>query len=145
MIKFNQNFTHKPFGDSDEDGWLITRVLRSEDHILEFMYSHDNRLVEEIRVRVILDHSDDTVLLLLKITDVGAMIGGESPTQGQYSEPSGGPTGTAEIMPRGRDGWHRTGPLAVVRCRAKYSGDGRTRLGPPGPTRQGILSIVRHT
>ena len=34
----------------------------------------------------------------------------------------GAPRGTAGIMPRGRDGWHRTGPLAVVRCRAKSFG-----------------------
>ena len=70
------------------------------------MYSHDNRLVEEIRARVILDHSDGTVLLLFKIIDVGAMIGGESFTQGQYSEPSGGPTGDGE------DNAKRTGRVA---------------------------------
>jgi len=51
---------------------------------------------------------------------------------GQCSEPSGGPTGTAGIMPRRRD-W--TGPLTVVLCRSSYAGDGRARLGPPGPTR----------
>ena len=37
------------------------------------------------------------------------------------------PRGAAGIMPRGRGGWHRTGPLAVVRCRAKYWEDGRAR------------------
>ena len=40
----------------------------------------------------------------------------------------GAPRETAGIMPRGRDGWHRTGPLAVVRCRAKYWEDGRAML-----------------
>jgi len=50
----------------------------------------------------------------------------------QCSEPSGGPTGTAGIMPRRRDG---TGPLTVVLGRSSCSGDGRARLGPPGPTR----------
>ena len=43
----------------------------------------------------------------------------------------GAPRGTAGIMPRGRDGWHRTGPLAVVRCRAKSSGDGRAPHARP--------------
>ena len=51
------------------------------------------------------------------------------PNQG--SEPSRGPTGTAGIIPRRKDG---TGPLAVVLCRENYSGDCRARLGPPGPT-----------
>ena len=41
----------------------------------------------------------------------------------------GAPRGTAGIMPRGREGWHRTGPLAVVRCRAKYWEDGQARWG----------------
>ena len=41
------------------------------------------------------------------------------------------PRGTAGIMPRGRDGWHRTRPLAVVRCRAKSSGDGRALHARP--------------
>ena len=78
MIKFNQNLTHKTFSDSDEDGWPIACVVISEDRILKFMYLHDDRLAEEIRVRVILDHSDGTVLLLFKIIDAGTMIGGES-------------------------------------------------------------------
>ena len=45
----------------------------------------------------------------------------------------GAPRGTAGIMPRGRDGWHRTGPLAVVRCRAKSSAgwDGRALHARP--------------
>jgi len=56
----------------------------------------------------------------------------EKGDEGQCSEPSGGPTGTAGIMPRRRDG---TGPLTVVLCRSSYAGDGRARLGRPGPTR----------
>ena len=39
----------------------------------------------------------------------------------------GAPRGTAGIMPRGRDRWHRTGPLAIVRCRARYWEDGWAR------------------
>ena len=38
---------------------------------------------------------------------------------------SGAPRGAAGIIPRGRDGEGGTRPLAVVRCRANYSGDRR--------------------
>jgi len=65
-----------------------------------------------------------TLLRALKERGIGAYQ--------QCSEPSGGPTGTAGIMPRRRAG---TGPLTVVLGRSSCSGDGRARLGPQGPTR----------
>ena len=56
-------------------------VMGFGDRIVKFMYLHDNRSVKEIRVMVIRDHSDGTVLLLFKIIDVGAMIGSEGFSQ----------------------------------------------------------------
>ena len=46
-------------------------VMGFENRIVKFMYIHDNRSVKEIRVMVIRDHSDGTVLLLFKIIDGG--------------------------------------------------------------------------
>ena len=48
----------------------------------------------------------------------------------QCSEPSGGPTGMAGIMPRRQDG---TGPLSVVLGRSNHAGDCRARLDRRAP------------
>jgi len=58
------------------------------------------------------------------------------------SKRSRGPTGTAGVIPRRRDG---TGPLTGVPGRSSCSGDGRARLGPAGPTRYAFLGAVGHT
>jgi len=91
---------------------------------------HTSELCHALGVKI-----GSTDLDLENVPEIRTILGcslGLIVVEAQCSEPSGGPTGTAGIMPRRRDG---TGPLTVVLGRSSYSGDGRARLGPPGPTR----------
>ena len=47
----------------------------------------------------------------------------------------GAPQGRWKYSQENRTGHDRTGPLAVVRSRAKHQGDSQARLGPRRPTR----------